>query len=51
MGFGTLFFGYFLILNVTYYGFTDAIAAAVMLLGFYKLSTVNSYFKYAAYVS
>ena len=45
MGFGTLFVGYFLLLNLTYYGFTDVIAAAVMLLGLYKLSTVNEYFK------
>lgn len=47
MGFGTLFIGYFLLLNLTYYGFTDVIAAAVMLLGLYKLSTVNKYFKAA----
>lgn len=51
MGFGTLFFGYFLLLNVTYYGFTDAIAAAVMLLAFYKLSNVNNQFKSATYIS
>ena len=44
MGFGTLFIGYFLLLNLTYYGFTDLIAAAVMLLGLYKLSKVNRYF-------
>jgi hypothetical protein len=47
MGFGTLFVGYFLLLNLTYYGFTDLIAAAVMLLGLYKLSGVNQYFKSA----
>ena len=41
MGFGTLFIGYFLLLNLTYYGFTDLIAAAIMLLGFYKLSRIN----------
>lgn len=45
MGFGTLFIGYFLLLNLTYYGFTDVIAAAVMLLGLYKLSGVNNYFR------
>ena len=44
MGFGTLFIGYFLLLNLTYYGFTDLIAAAVMLLGFYKLSRINKHF-------
>lgn len=48
MGFGTLFIGYFLLLNLTYYGFTDVIAASVMLLGLYKLSGVNKYFKAAA---
>jgi hypothetical protein len=48
MGFGTLFIGYFLLLNLTYSGFTDVIAAAVMLLGLYKLSSVNRQFKIAA---
>ena len=48
MGFGNLFIGYFLLLNLTYYGFTDLIAASVMLLGLYKLSRVNRYFSYAA---
>ena len=48
MGFGTLFIGYFLLLNLTYYGFTDLIAAAIMLLGLYKLSSVNRSFKLAA---
>ena len=47
MGFGTLFIGYFLILNLTYYSLTDVIAAAVMLLGLYKLSDLNKYFKSA----
>ena len=45
MGFGTLFIGYFLILNLTYYSLTDVIAASVMLLGLYKLSGINKYFK------
>lgn len=48
MGFGILFIGYFLILNLTYYSITDVIAAAVMLLGLYKLSSVNRYFKTTA---
>ena len=48
MGFGTLFIGYFLLLNLTYYGFTDLIAASVMLLGLYKLSKVNKYFSYSS---
>ena len=47
MGFGTLFTGYFLLLNLTYYGFTDIIAALIMLLGLYKLSGINRPFKYA----
>ncbi len=51
MGFGTLFIGYFLLLNLTYYGFTDIIAAAVMLLGLYKLTTVNKYFGISAIIS
>ena len=46
MGFGTLFVGYFLLLNVTHYrGFTDIIAAAIMLFALYKLSDVNRGFK------
>lgn len=50
MGFGTLFIGYFLLLNLTYYGFTDVIAASVMLLGLYKLSKINKFF-YASAVT
>ena len=48
MGFGTLFAGYFLILNFTYYRFTDAIAGVIMLYALYKLSSVNKYFRYAS---
>ena len=51
MGFGTLFIGYFLLLNVTYYTFTDVIAALVMAMGLYKLSTVNKHFKNGFYSS
>ena len=51
MGFGTLFIGYFLLLNLTYASFTNVIAAAIMLLAFYKLSPVNQYFKYAVTAS
>ncbi len=51
MGFGTLFFGYFLLLNITYYQFTDVIAALVMLYALYKLSSVSSYFKRPMYAS
>ena len=51
MGFGTLFFGYFLMLNISYYHFTDIIAALVMLLGLYKLSCVSKHFKVATYAA
>ena len=51
MGFGTLFIGYFLLLNVTYYAYTDIIAALVMALGLFKLSSVNRYFKHSAFIS
>ena len=51
MGFGTLFIGYFLLLNVTYYSYTDLICALIMALGLYKLSTVNRYFKYTLYTA
>ena len=51
MGFGTLFIGYFLLLNVTYYSFTDLVAALIMAVGLTKLSTVNRYFKYASFAA
>ena len=51
MGFGTLFIGYFLLLNLTYYGFTDLIAAAVLLLGLYRLSRINKHFLAASVVA
>lgn len=51
MGFGTLFFGYFLLLNITYFSFTDLIASLIMAMGLYKLSEVNVHFKSAFYVS
>ena len=47
MGFGVLFIGYFLLLNVVNYTFTDMIAATVMAFGLAKLSFVNKSFKYA----
>lgn len=46
MGFGTLLIGYFLLLNVTYYSFTDLIGALIITLALYKLRGVNDYFKY-----
>ena len=51
MGFGTLFIGYFLLLNIAYYTFTDIISALVMAMGLYKLSSVNRGFGYAFYAS
>ena len=48
MGFGTLFIGYFFLLNISYFAYTDVIAALVMTLGLYKLSTVNKSFYYAS---
>ncbi len=47
MGFGILMIGYFLILNLTYYGATDLIAGIIMTMAFYKLGTVNKYFSFA----
>ena len=51
MGFGTLFFGYFLLLNITYFTFTDLIAALIMAMGLNKLGEVDSHFKNAFYTS
>ena len=46
MGFGTLFIGYFFLLNISYFTYTDIIAGMVILLGLYKLSSVNKPFLY-----
>ena len=51
MGFGTLFFGYFLLLDIAYYLITDVIAAAIMAYALSKLSTVNHGFKAALIAS
>ena len=51
MGFGTLFIGYFLLLNLTYYAFTDLIAALIMAMALNKLSAVEKNFKPALYFS
>lgn len=50
MGFGTLFIGYFLLLNIVYPGFTNLIAALIMLLGLYKLRSINKPFRIAFYI-
>ena len=49
MGFGTLFIGYFLILNIFNYAYTDLISALIMMLGAYKLSGVGCDFKKGFY--
>ncbi len=51
MGFGTLFIGYFFLINISYYAYTDIIAGLVMLLGLYKLSEFNKSFKYGSYTA
>ena len=45
MGFGTLFIGYFFLFNISYYAYTDIIAAMLCLMATYKLSGVNRGFK------
>ena len=45
MGFGLLFIGYFLFLNLTNPGYTDLIAGLITVMAFYKLSGVNKYFR------
>ena len=44
MGFGTLFIGYFFLINISYFAYTDIISAMVMLMGLYKLSNINRHF-------
>ena len=51
MGFGILFIGYFLLLNIAYYFYTDAIAAIITLLALHKLSGINRPFKQAMWVA
>ena len=47
MGFGILFIGYFLLLNFPYHAYTDAIAAALIMYGLYKLSKINDGFRFS----
>ena len=49
MGFGTLFIGYFFLINISNYAYTDIISAMVMLLGLYKLSMVSKNFTYGSF--
>lgn len=51
MGLGTLFIGYFLLLNLTYYGYTDLISGLIMLMALYKLLPINKEFKIAFYTA
>ena len=51
MGFGTLFLGYFLILNIAYHGLTDIISALIIMMALNKLSFVNGDFKRAYHLS
>lgn len=51
MGFGTLFIGYFFLINISYFAYTDIISAMVMLMGLYQLSSVNRQFRLGAYAS
>lgn len=51
MGFGILFIGFFLLLNIPYHSYTDAISAVISLYALYKLSGVNLNFKRASYVA
>ena len=51
MGFGTLFFGYFLLLDIAYYLITDVIAASIMAYALSKLSSLNRGFKAALVAS
>ena len=48
MGFGTLFIGYFFLVNFAYCEFTDALAAAIMMYALFKLSRVNDGFRIGA---
>ncbi len=51
MGFGTLFFGYFLLLNIVDFFLTDLVMALILLLASYKLSSVSTEFKKAGIAS
>lgn len=51
MGFGTLFIGYFLLLNIFNFAYTDLIAALIMAYGAYKLASVTPDFKRGFYLT
>ncbi len=51
MGFGILLIGYMFFLNIAYFTITDIISALVLTMAFYKLSSVNKYFKAGIWIS
>ncbi len=51
MGFGILFIGYFMFLNIAFPGYTDAAGAVLMLWGLYKLSGINRGFRLATFAA
>ena len=51
MGLGTLFLGCFLLVNITFYGYTDLFAALVLLYALSRLSLYNKPLKIASYVA
>lgn len=48
MGFGVLFFGYALLLNIARFDYTDLIASLILLMGLVKLFPIHPWFKRAA---
>ncbi len=50
MGFGTLFFGYFILLDLPYQTLTNVCAAALMLFAFCKLAYLNEHMKRSLYI-
>ena len=51
MGFGTLFIGYFFLVNISNFAYTDIVSAMLMLLGLYRLSNVNKHFRFGMFSS
>jgi len=51
MGFGTLFIGYFLLLNFVTASLTDAVSASLILYALYKLAPINREFKLASRIA
>ncbi len=51
MGFGLLFLGYFLLVNITFYGYTDLFCGMVLLYALSRLSVYNKPLKIAFYIA